>query len=389
MSTFTQMIVAVVFLPGIASIGPALQGRYGLTLVQTGLIFTGVQLGPLTTVALWGLATDRWGDRLTLVVGLVPAAVILLLVSRSHSFFILVVGLTLGSMFATATAVASVRAAVLWFGAHQRGLALGIRQMSFPLGGAAGALLLPRLSNEFGVPATLAWMGVICAVAALIAVVGIRKPPTTRAAPVAKTRLVIRDPNVRRLTLCSSLLVFGQTSLTAYLVIFLTSHRHLPLEVAALVFLVSQVGAAGARVGGGLYSDFMRSRVRPMRQMAVAVLVLLGATILTSDLPLPLLLPPLVLATVFSMSANGIAAAAITEMTNMDKVGESMGFQLTMHSLSGVIAPVAFGATVAYAGWSAGFALVGVLALAAWVGMRPLVALEAGRQSRAVAAVGT
>jgi len=50
-----QMATSISFFPGLATIAPLLAGSYRMSLFQTGLLFSGMQLGPVLTMALWGV----------------------------------------------------------------------------------------------------------------------------------------------------------------------------------------------------------------------------------------------------------------------------------------------------------------------------------------------
>ena len=61
---------------------------------------------------------------------------------------------------------ASGRAVMAWFGADERGLALGIRQMAVPLGGAVAALALPALTSHISLHAAFDGLAFACLAAA-------------------------------------------------------------------------------------------------------------------------------------------------------------------------------------------------------------------------------
>jgi MFS family permease len=83
------------------------------------------------------------------------------------------------------------------------------------------------------------------------------------------------------------------------------------------------------------------------------------------------------------MSSNGLSFTATGEIAGLQRAATAMGFQNTVLFASGVVAPIAFAAVVSWAGWPAGFLLLGVLAIAGWVVLRPLQAQEsAGWRAR-------
>src|SRR6185295_12266016 len=53
---------------------PLLHTERGLTLAQAGLLASAPLVGVLLTLVLWGAATDRWGERGVMVIGLLLTA---------------------------------------------------------------------------------------------------------------------------------------------------------------------------------------------------------------------------------------------------------------------------------------------------------------------------
>ena len=92
-----------------------------------------------------------------------------------------------------------------------------------------------------------------------------------------------------------------------------------------------------------------------------------------SDSPTWLLVPALVLATGMSMAWNGLSYTIAAELGGR-RSGAAIGFQQTVLSAIGVVAPVGFAAMVSGTSWAIAFALAAVFPLAgAWL-LRPLTA---------------
>jgi sugar phosphate permease len=363
-----------VFHQGLPAIGPELQRHFHIGLVQTGALLSAVAAGITLTLAAWGSLADRFGERAVLAVGLGGAAVALgagALVQGSYAgtFAALVVAGMLGSC----ANAASGRAVMVWFAARERGTALGVRQMATPLGGAAAAASLPLLALRFGIGGALWGLAAACLVAAVACGAALRRRGPARRGD-APTPL--RDRRLWRLALGGSLIVAGQLSLITYLVLFLNQHRGLALAAAALLLTVCQLAGAGARVLAGAWSDRLGERIRPMRWLAATGSVLLALTAVLVEAPLAVLVPLLLITTVVCMSTNGLAFTATGELAGADRAGVAMGFQNTWLFISGALAPIAFGAVVSALNWSAGFALVCVLALAGWLLLSPLTQQE-------------
>ncbi|TMC12785.1 MAG: MFS transporter [Chloroflexi bacterium] len=362
-------------MPGLASIGPALQRYYDVDLAQLGLIFSGIQLGLVLTVAGWGMIADRWGDRVTVAAGLAGAGAALVAAGMTHSFANGVLAFTLGSMLSAATAVASARTAMAWFDATERAFAISIRQMAVPLGGAAGALLLPAVALTLGVRAALLAAAAVCTVGALVALAALGPRPPLRAEARRPTGGLIRDRRQWRLGVAAALIVLAQTSLSAYFVAYLNI-RGLPLPAAAGAFLAMQLAAAGLRVAAGRVSDRVRSRIAPMRWFALGAVAVLAAAAAGAGWPVAVVGVLLVAAIVLSMSCVAITYAASGEMAGASRAGLAMGFQITILAAAGAVAPAAFGALTLASGWQTGFAALAATSLAGWLLLRPLASLE-------------
>jgi hypothetical protein len=67
------------------------------------------------------------------------------------------------------------------------------------------------------------------------------------------------------------------------------------------------------------------------------------------------------------MGWNGLAFTTAAELAGAGRSGAAIGFQQTVLSGIGVIAPVVFAATVSALSWTAAFALAAVVPLGGWL----------------------
>src|ERR1700743_2471721 len=91
--------------------------------------------------------------------------------------------LALGGAAAASTSAASGRVVIGWFPRSRRGLAMGIRQVSQPLGVAVAALTVPALAGHLGIGAPLLMGGALTAAFAAGCAAGIANPPRPGAPP--------------------------------------------------------------------------------------------------------------------------------------------------------------------------------------------------------------
>jgi sugar phosphate permease len=368
---------------GLPSLGPALRDQFALSLTEVGLVFSAVAAGVCVTLLPWGMLTDRIGERPVMAGGLTAFALVIGATAFSPSYPALLAGVFLaGAMGASATG-ASGRAVMGWFSRAERGMALGIRQMALPLGGAIGSLALPRLIGAGGLQAAFLTLSGVALTAALAALLLMREAPWVdgpdAAIPAPEVARPTHDPRQWRLGAASGLLVVGQSALLGFVVLFLHDVRGLSVAAAAGALAGLQLLGAGARIVAGRRSDREGLRIPLLRRIAAVDAVLLAACAVLAEAPGALLYPVLLSAGIVAMCWNGLAFTAAAEIAGRRRAGTAMGLQNTIVSVGGTVAPTAFGALVHAAGWSTAYAAAAVGPAIALALLAPLQQDEARR----------
>ncbi len=363
--TVAQGSFSAVFF-GIAVLAPALRERYDLSLTQVGVLLASVSIGATISVLPWGLLADRVGERAVIATGLAAAGAALIASGQAGSFEALVVLLIAGGLFGASVNAASGRAIMHWFGAEQRGLALGVRQTAVTAGGAVAALVVPAVEDLGGTEWALAALGIGCLATAALGGALLREG--VRPAPDVATHALdpLRDVELWKLAGGSALLAAPQICLVGFLVVFLHERREWSTGSAALLFALLGIFGSVARVLAGRWSDVIRSRVVPLRAIAVALAGAVAASAAAVGAPTGLLVAALVIAATLSMSWNGLAFTAAAELAGQARSGAALGFQQTVLFVVGAVLPIPFAAVVAETSWQAAFALVALAPLAAW-----------------------
>ena len=368
---------------GLPAVAPQLRDEYGLSLAATGALLAASTVGIIATLLAWGALADRIGERAVIGIGLTGAAVALALASRAGSAEALGACLVGAGAFGSSANAASGRAVVAWFDPSQRGLALGLRHMSTPLGGALAAVSLPFVADHGGVGAALLALAGACLAGALAAALGLR-----RAEPVVPAGHLdepppspgpLRDRAIWRLSLGTAGVVLAQLSLLSFLALYLHEERGWSTGAAALALGAVQIGGAAARVAAGAWSDRSGSRIRPLRALALAGAVTLGVAAALLAAPDALAAIALIVAGVLTMAGNGVSFAAAAEMAGASRVGTALGLQNTILFVAVAVAPPVFGAAVGLTSWPAAFAGAALCPLLGWWVLRPLVAVEDAR----------
>jgi MFS family permease len=361
------MVATCAFQYGLPFLVPAFRAS-GLTLAEAGLLISAPIAGVLSSLVIWGAVTDRVGELRVLVVGL--GATIVLLATAVTVDRTVVLGALLAAAGATSACVhvASGRLILGWFAAHERGLAMGLRQTAQPLGVALAAVTLPALGARD--PGTaIAFLAVASAVALLLVVVVVRDPVMPAGGDVAATASPYRGGFLWRVHASSSLLVVPQFTVSAFAFDYLVNDRSWPSAGAGLVLAGAQVAGGGTRLAAGWWSDRARSRLRPMRVLALVTAVTLGGLAAGALAGTGVAVVLLLVAAAVTASTNGLAFTAVAERAGRYWAGRALGVQNTTQNVAAAATPPAVATLITAIGPASGYAA----AFAVAVGF-PLVA---------------
>ncbi|MCP9274330.1 MFS transporter [Mycolicibacterium arenosum] len=372
----TSTLCANVFINGVAFLIPTLHSDLGLDLAEAGLMSSLPSFGMVVTLIAWGWVVDRFGERFVLTIGSALTAAAAFAAASVDSLFSVGVFLFLGGMAAASSNSASGRLVVGWFPPHQRGLTMGIRQTAQPLGVGLGALVIPRLAEHGGVSAALLFPAVVCAVAAVLSVLGVQdppRPPRTEAPAEDLANPYRGDSTLWRIHAVSVLLVVPQCVVWTFTLVWLMTDRGWSAASAGALVTGAQVLGAAGRIAAGRWSDRVGSRLRPVRTIAVAAALSMALLAITDAFGSPLSIALIVVASVVTVTDNGLAFTAIAEIAGPFWSGRALGTQNTSQLFTAGIVPPMFGALIATAGYPVAFAICAIMPLIAL----PLVPVHA------------
>ncbi|HJT91265.1 MAG TPA: MFS transporter, partial [Mycobacterium sp.] len=251
-------------------------------------------------------------------------------------------------------------------------------QTAQPLGVALGALVIPRLAEAHGVSAALLFPAMVCAVSAVVCAVAVIDPPRPPRAEAADDELANPyrgSAMLWRIHAVSVLLVVPQAVVWTFTLVWLMTDRGWSAASAGAMVTVAQVLGAGGRIAAGRWSDVVGSRLRPIRTIALGAAASMALLALTGWLNSPISVAVMVIASVITVSDNGLAFTAIAEIAGPFWSGRALGTQNTSQLLTTGIAPPLFGALIGVAGYPAAFAVCALFPLVAM----PLVPIESRR----------
>ncbi|GAB4584320.1 MFS transporter [Nocardia sp. IFM 10818] len=366
LGVFAQAASAV-FVHGTPFLLPALTDR-GMPLATAGLLVSMPTVGLVCTLIAWGYIVDRIGEHKVLVAG--PALMLAagLAAASVSSYAVLGVFLFLGGMGAASTNGASGRVIVGWFPKDQRGLAMGIRQTAQPLGVGIGALSIPAVAAAHGFSTAILVPAVMAGLAAIGCLFGIIDPPRPESPSDAgrPANPYRGDSTLWRIHLVSVLLCVPQGTLWTFALLWL--HRDVGWSLAAAGALVTltQILGAGGRIGAGIWSDRVGSRLGPLRTVAIAAAISMAGLAFTAWTQWWwAAIPILIAASVITVTDNGLAFTAVAEIAGPYWSGRGLGIQNTGQNLAMAALAPAFGALITVAGFPVTYALTALIALAA------------------------
>ncbi len=363
---------ASVFVAGVAFLLPFLHTEVGLSLPAAGALVALPSVGTALTLVAWGWLVDRTGERLVLVSGSVLTTAALAGALITPSLALLSACFLLAGAASASAASASGRLVVGWFPARRRGMAMGVRQMSQPLGAAIAAMSMPALAASHGLRAALAVPLVMAGASAVAALVVVIDPPRPDRDDPASTTLATSPYRasryLHRIHGVSVLLVLPQALMQSFMLAWLVlGHGWSPASAGAVVTAAQLLGAAG-RIAVGVISDRVGSRLTPLRAVAVSVsaglLALAAAEVFGAPGAVAVALA--VIAAVLVVADNGLAFTAVAEHAGPHWSGRALGVQNTAQFLAiSAVTPV-FAAGIDRWGYGpvfAGAAVVAALAV--------------------------
>ena len=249
---------------GISPLSPSLVAGFGLTRLQVALIVPAIYLGGLLFSLPGGRLADRLGTRPSLLGGLMVGAAGLAVGALSPSFATFLLCLFLAGIGWSVVNPALGKAIMDLFPVHERGIAMGIKQMGLTLGGIASALVLPRVARAFGWRAAIAMCGLVVALPVALswrALGRLNDAPSARTASVARGDgstsewSWARQPAI--LAFFASGLVLGmvQAAVLSYLPLYTIQALGFDTIGAGLLVACSQAGGAVSRLVLGAASD--------------------------------------------------------------------------------------------------------------------------------------
>lgn len=364
---------------GLPATGAVMRADYRLSNATLGIVLGAISLGIAVTEVMWGVVTDRIGERRILVGGLLATAACL---AFAAAFVVPSRGtvpplaLLLVTLFAVGGLGGSVngssgRAVMAWFAKRDRGFAMSIRQTAVPAGGAIGAALLPFLAVHYGFRSVFAVLALFCLLSSIAALLWLRDPPAEArptAAPAQAAAETQPSPlhrwDVWSLAISGGLLTCPQFAIITFGSVYLHDVKHLSITAAATLLVVVQVLGAAGRVFTGKLTDRRGGRRITIRILGYLSAGFFGLAAVLNVAPTVVVAATLALAGVFASAWHGVAYAEIAEMAGASRAATALGMENTTVFVGAFAIPLLI-PLILLIGWPAVWVTVAACSVAA------------------------
>lgn len=373
LGVLAQITFATAF-AGIPVAGVLMRSSYQFTTSQLGFVLGCMGLGVALSEMIWGILTDKLGDKRVLIFGLAGMGAVFALIATR---FVPQDGylpdyLSLGAMLVMAGAIggsinsSSGRAVMSWFQDGERGFAMSIRQTAIPVGGALGSVLVPWLAAVYGFRSVFWVLTALCLLTALCVWRWIiEHEPVHSAATASNPVSPLKLWASWKIALAGAVLTVPQMAVLTFAAVFLTDSQHLSMGAIAATLVIIQLGGAVLRIVTGRYTDKHKNR----RAMICLIALIAGlASILLgllNEQNSVLVLFLLILTGLAGHAWHGIAYTEIAVMSGVKYAGTALGMMGTTVFTFAFLTPYTIPLILKYGSWNAVWLIVGILSLLA------------------------
>ncbi|HEY4018699.1 MAG TPA: MFS transporter [Pseudonocardiaceae bacterium] len=368
------------FLYGLPFLVPAMRAAQHLSLAQAGIVVSAPTVGLLLTLIAWGAVADRYGERAVMAIGLGLCGVLVVLAATVvHGMVGFVILLGLAGAAGASVNAASGRVVLGWFAAHERGVAMGVRQTAQPLGVGIASLGLPLLAGAIGFRTALLLPAGLCLLCAVLVALLVVDPPRPARKAGQRDRSPYREATLWRLHAASTMLVIPQFAIAAFALEYLVTVLHWSPGPAGGFLAVIQVLGAGGRLGAGYWSDRVASRLGPMRQLAVASAAVMLLAAVGDRTWSWLVVLAIAVGAVITVADNGLGFTATAEFAGSAWSGRALGAQNTAQNIAAALTPPLLGLVIGGSNYAVAFAIAAVFPVLA-IGLTPVAAETLARK---------
>lgn len=324
-----------------------------LSQASWGLLWSAISLGTLATAIVGGILGDRFGVRRIVGLGVVLMGITLALRGTATSFGAMYVWMLLFGMALALTFPNVPKALGMWFSPQEFGMANGVTQAGYGVGGALAVALTPLVVDALGGWRAMTYeLGIATVVIGVLWFVMVRDrtppppdpgqtDPADAPGPMSTLDAIRRVLSLRDMWIlagCHMLFLGGYIGVLGYAPTYLVQERG--LTAASAGFILSLV--MWAFVVGALVLPLLSDRVGLRKRFFFPGMFVAGVCIIIFAFVVD---GPLWVVAVLWGLGNGAAPLAFVVPLEMEGVGPDLagaaiGIAITAGYLGGVLAPI-------------------------------------------------
>ncbi|WP_410490895.1 MFS transporter [Bacillus tropicus] len=328
--------------------------EYALTNMESGLLVSVVNVGPLFCMLFVGRLLDQYNEKILISISSFLLGSSLLLTNIVSGFNGLLFVLLLIGMFYSVFQPGGSKVILKWFPKENRGLAMGIRQAGIPIGGALAGVLIPFLTVQYNMTYAINSIACICIIGGVLFFVFYKEPYVEEEARKGhikisfwmELKVVICKKELYPIYITGICMISLQMVLVGHFMKFLAGEQSITSIVAGTVFSVMFFSGMIGRIALAAISDvfYKGNRRIPLfiavcASIGLILLLVMNIHTITSGV----LYSISALLGFFSIGWFSLFIGEVAELASEESVGITVSVALTLNQIAIIVAPVLFG----------------------------------------------
>lgn len=369
-ATFAQT-TATLITYGIGAFALFWKEEYALTDMESGLLVSVVNIGPLFCMLFVGRLLDQYNEKLLISLGSFLLGNSFLLTNIVSGFDGLLFVLLLVGTFYSVSQPGGSKVILKWFPKESRGLAMGIRQAGIPVGGALAGVLIPFFIMKYNMAYAINSIACICIIGGFLFFIFYKEPYVQGKVKQERIKLsfwmqlkeVICKKELYAIYITGICMISLQMVLVGHFIKFLVTEQSITPILAGKVFSVMFFSGMVGRVILAATSDlFYKGNRRTPLFITVCISIFFILILVMSIHTITNVLYGVsALLGFFSIGWFSLFIAEVSESASEESVGMTVSFALTLNQIAIIVAPALFGYIVDKKGYTYAWLCIVVL----------------------------
>lgn len=370
-ATITQA-TATLITYGVGAFALFWKEEYSLTNMQSGLLVSVVNIGPLFCMLFVGRLLDRYNEKLLITISSFLLGGSLLLTNTVNEFTGLLFVLLLVGAFYSVSQPGGSKVIIKWFSKENRGLAMGIRQAGIPIGGTLAGVLIPFLIIKYNVAYAINIIACICIIGGFLFFIFYKEPYVQEKVKEERIKLsfwmqlkaVMCKKELYPIYITGICMISLQMVLVGHFIKFLVMEQSITPILAGKVFSIVFFSGMIGRVVLAAVSDLLYkgNRSTPLFiVVCISIGFILMFVISIHTITIGVLYGVSALLGFFSIGWFSLFMVEVAESASEESVGMTVSFALTLNQIAIIVAPVLFGYIVDEKGYTYAWLCIVVL----------------------------